>query len=87
MKMESCRLDPVLRQLSSPEEPSTKASAANVLDIASFKTDITQNDVQAGMQGIIIEKLDDQHLLVELYDGDVWLVPVHFSKIKVLDPY
>ena len=84
--MESCRLDPVLRQLSRPEEPSTQASAANILDVVSFKTDMPQNNVQAGMQGIIIEKLDDQHLLVEMYDGDLWLVPVHFTKVKVLDP-
>ena len=61
-------------------EQSTHAESSNTrpfipesLDDVGSKTDIPQNKVRAGVRGIVLENLDSQNFLVEMYDADLWL--------------
>ena len=68
-----------LRRTQSDSQPSN----FSLFDSIKFKADLPTEKISAGTQGVIVEKLDQEHFLVEVCGGDMWLVPVHFTDIEI----
>ena len=48
-------------------------------DSVKFQTEMPKRKIKAGMQGVIVERLDSENFLIEVCGADLLLVPVHVS--------